>query len=306
MMRRVTPLHSSLIARLPQVIDFLAEEDAIIGTVVEAKVGRSSETRLVGATVLGFVSEKTASDYNSAPYPALSSNLLSQVTPKSPGPFLSRKEQAEGNTGDGLEQVIIEFAVDPMDIRHPDFGGIMHELYSSHFQFERGYNVKSVCVEASAALEPLITGTGLSLVKYFDIDGTNEDIEIPSGIGTKRGYYRITRNDMPKLAPSCAAAIIMTYMKPTFRFTPTEQRLLKRSIEGKTDEQIAEALEISRDAVKQTWRTIYDHVLSVMPDIIEDDAEDVLAGRGSEKRRRIIAHVRNNLQELKPHYARRG
>ncbi len=305
-MQRVTPLHNELIPRLHSIIDFLADEDALIGTVVEARSGRSSPPRIVGVTLLGFVSDKSAVDYHTSPFPALSSYLLSQVLPGSMGPFLGRREQADGNTGDGMEQVIIEFAIDPMDMRHPDFGGIMHELYSAHFQFERGYNVKAVFVEASSGLEPLIMGTGLAPVRYFDMTGSNEDIHIPAGIGNKRGYYRISRADMHKLPPSSAAAILMTYMKPAFRFTPTEQRLLKKSLEGKTDEQIAESLSVSRDAVKQTWRTIYDHVMSVMPDILEDDDEVLPVGRGTEKRRRIIAHVRNNLQELKPHYARRG
>jgi hypothetical protein len=168
MMQRVTPLHNDLVARLPAVIDQLAEEEAIIGTVVEARNGRGP-AKIVGVTVLGFVSDDTANDYINSPFPALSSVLLSNVATGSTKPFLGRKEQAEGNLGAGMEKVIIEFAVDPMDLRHPDFGGVMHELYSANFQFERGFNTKAVMVEAAAELEPLITGTGLRPVKYFDM-----------------------------------------------------------------------------------------------------------------------------------------
>jgi hypothetical protein len=305
MMQKVSPLHADLVDRLPEVIDHLAVEEAIIGTVVECIGSRGSPAKVVGSTILAFVSDGTADRYHSSPFPALSSFFLQQVGKGNTGPFLNRREQAEGNTGDGMQQVIIEFAVDPMDIRHPDFGGIMNELYSAHFQFERGYNVKAVFVEASADLEPLVVGTGMRPVKAFDLEGSNENIILPPGIGKRRCYYRVGREDMPFLAPSCAAAIIMTYMRPTFRFTPTEQRLLKRAVEGKTDEQIAEDIGISRDAVKQSWRAIYDHVTTVMPEILENDAE-MVSGRGAEKRRHIIAYVRNNLQELKPHYMRRG
>lgn len=305
MMQKVTPLHTELLDRLPRVLDQLAEEEAVIGTVVESIFGNGREPKIVGSTVLAFVSDKIADNYDSTPFPALSSSLLQMVGKTDTGPFLNRREQADGNTGTGMQQVILEFAVDPMDIRHADFGGIMNELYSAHFQFERGYNVKSVFVEANAALETLITGTGMRPKKKFDLAGSNENITIPASIGTQRGYYKVGREEMPDLPPSCAAAIIMTYMPPTFRFSPTEQRLLKRSVEGKTDEQIAESLGISRDAVKQTWRAIYDHVTDIMPEILQDEA-DVSSGRGAEKRRHIVAHVRNNLQELKPHYLRRG
>ncbi len=305
MMQRITPMHAELLERLPKVIDYLAEEEAVIGTIVETITGRGSKPKMVGSTVLAFVANTVAEDYHNSPFPALSSFLLRQVSQTDIGPFLNRRAQAEGNTGDGMQQVILEFAVDPMDMSHPEFGAVMNELYSAHFQFERGFNVRSVFVEANSALEPLITGTGLRPIKYLDLEGNNENIVIPPNVGTKRGYYKIRREEMKSLPPSCAAAILMTYMAPTFRFTPSEQRLLKRAIEGKTDEQIAEATGVSRDAVKQTWRNIYDHVLEVMPEIL-DDGEEQASGRGSEKRRHIIAHVRNNLQELKPHYQRRG
>jgi hypothetical protein len=304
MMQRVSPLHVELIDRLPAIIDQLAEEDAIIGTVVEAISGRSKPV-MVGSTILAFVSDKVADDYHEAPFPALSSNLLLQVQGSNTGPFLNLREQAAGNVANGMQQVILEFAVEPMDIQHPGFGGIMNELYSAHFQFERGFNVKSVFVEASAALEPLIVGTGMRPIKTLELEGRNENIRLPAGTSTKRRYYKVERTELKTLAPSCAAAIIMTYMPPTFRFTPTEQRLLKRSLDGRTDEQIAEDLKVSRDAVKQTWRAIYDHVMTVMPEILLSDSAESI-GRGAEKRRHIIAHVRNNLQELKPHYLRRG
>jgi hypothetical protein len=305
MMRKVTPLHVDLLDRLPSILDQLAEAEAIIGTVVECKSARTESTKVVGTTVLAFVSDDTADRYHSTPFPALSSTLLQAVGKDNTGPFLNRREQAEGNVGTGMQQVILEFAIDPMDIRHPDFGGIMNELYSAHFQFERGYNVKSVFVEANADLDSLVVGTGMRPVKTFDLTGNNENLSIPSGIGPRRCYYKVGREDMASLAPSCAAAIIMTYMPPTFKFTPTEQRLLKRAAEGRTDEQIAEELSVSRDAVKQTWRAIYDHVTTYMPEILAEETE-AASGRGVEKRRHIIAHVRNNLQELKPHYLRRG
>ncbi len=305
MMERLTPLHNDICARLPSIIDHLAEEEAIIGTIVETVATRRAPAHMVGSTMLAFVSDQFASDYCNAPYPALTSHLLRLVGAKDTGVFLNRKQQAEGNTGQGMEQVILEFAVEPMDLASPAFSVVMNELYSAHFQFERGYNVKSVFVEANSAFEPLILGTGMRPQKYFDIAGTNEDLRIPTEAGTKRGFYKVSRSEMASLAPSCAAAIIMTYMAPTFKFTPSEQRLLKRALEGATDDAIATAFDVSRDAVKQTWRGIYDHVLDVMPDMFDDGSEQA-SGRGNEKRRRIVAHVRSNLQELKPHHLRRG
>jgi hypothetical protein len=304
MMERLSPLHNDLLPRLSGVLDHLAEEEAIIGTVVETVQSRQQPAQLVGVTLLAFVSDEWATNFETTPYPALTSHLLRQVGDNGTGVFLNRKQQAEGNVGQGMEQVILEFNVEPMDLTSPAFSVVMNELYSAHFQFERGFNVKSVFVEASADFEPLILGTGMRHKKYLELAGTNEDIHVPMQAGSKRGFYKVKRGDGP-LPPSCAASIIMTYMAPTFKFSPNEQRLLKRALDGATDESIADALGVSRDAVKQTWRTIYDHVLNVMPELF-DNGSDESNGRGSEKRRRIIAHVRGNLQELKPHYQRRG
>ncbi len=304
MMQRVTPLHAELIDRLPGILDQLAEDEAIIGTVVET-ISAKRQPEIVGATILSFISDKVAETYEQTPFPALTSNLLMQVEKGSTRPFLNLREQSIGNTQDGMHQVILEFAVEPMDFRHPDFAAIMNELYSAHFMFERGYNVKSVCVEAGKNLEALVIGTGMKPVKDLNLEGGNENIIIPAGVGTKRCFYKVDRSQLNALPPSCAAAIIMTYMRPTFKFTPTEQRLLRKSLLGLTDEQIAADLKISRDAIKQSWRTIYDHVMDVMPELLEIDG-DTSSGRGAEKKRHIIAHVRNNLQELKPHCLRRG
>jgi DNA-binding CsgD family transcriptional regulator len=119
--------------------------------------------------------------------------------------------------------------------------------------------------------------------------------------------YFFQRDMVADTPPSTPVSAVFTYLPPLFRFTAAEQRMLLRAIEGLTDEEIAGSLSVSRDAVKQTWRSIYDHVTQVMPDLV--DRVQMVAGegaRGQEKRRRIVAYVRDNAQELRPHYLRRG
>jgi DNA-binding CsgD family transcriptional regulator len=119
--------------------------------------------------------------------------------------------------------------------------------------------------------------------------------------------YVFQRDMVADTPPSTPVSAVFTYLPPRFRFTAGEQRMLLRAIEGLTDEEIAGTLSISRDAVKQTWRSIYDHVAQVMPDLV--DRGQMVAGegaRGQEKRRRIVAYVRDNAQELRPHHPRRG
>ncbi len=307
MMQRISPLHGDVLENLEERIELAIDEECVVGVVVERVGLRDAKPLIVGVTMLGFVKDAFVEQHFASPTPCLSSSLMRGVTKSSIGHFMSRREQAEANLGEGMHQAIVEFSIEPMDMQHADFGPIMNELFSAYFKFERGYNIKGVFVEADQSLDQLVVGTGLRPVTYFDLSGTNEDIVIPAGVGTKRCLYRVSREDKPKLSPGSAAFILLTYIKPTFKFTPTEQRLLAQAIDGKTDDEIARSIEVSRDAIKQSWRTIYDHVLDVMPDLLWNaDDEDSGSRRGTEKRRRIVSHVSNNLQELRPHYMRRG
>ena len=306
LMEKITPLHAHVIPTLRQRLERLILEEAAIGVIVESVHRASKATTVVGTTLLGFIRDSFADVHFRSPQPALTSNLLASIGPKSLGYFLTREEQAKANLGNGMHQAIIEFAVEPMDMQDPDFAVVMNELYSAYFKFERGYNIKSVFVEADARLEKLILGSGLLHVCYMDLPRDNASIVVPDSIGTKRGFYRSSRSDIVNLPPSSAAPILMTYIKPTFRFTFKEQRLLSIASDGLTDSEIAEELKISHDAVKQAWRGIYDHVLDVMPEIVSDGGLEPATGRGLEKRRRIVAYINNNPQELRPHYLRRG
>jgi DNA-binding CsgD family transcriptional regulator len=307
MMQRISPLHVDVLENLEERIELAIGEECVVGVVVERIGNHVVEPLIVGVTMLGFVKDGFVEQHFAAPTPCLSSSLMRSVDKSSIGHFMSRKEQAEANLGDGMHQAIVEFSIEPLDMHHPDFAPIMNELFSAYFKFERGYNIKGVFVEADQSLDQLVVGTGLRPVCYFDLSGTNEDIVIPPGIGSKRCLYRVLRQDKPGLSPGSAAFILLTYIKPTFKFTPTEQRLLAQAIDGKTDDEIARNTEVSRDAIKQNWRTIYDHVLDVMPDLLWNaDDEENTSRRGTEKRRRIVSHVSNNLQELRPHYMRRG
>jgi hypothetical protein len=307
LMRQITPLHRDVHETVEERLEALLEEGAAIGAIVEQLDRKSGKAKIVGTTLLGFVQDKFVDDHFASPQPLLTSMLLRSVVHGGIGYFLARKDQAKANGADGMEQVILEFAVDPMDIQHPEFAPVMNELYSAYFKFERGYNIKGVFVEASPSFEPLVLGSGLFHHSYHELSGTNQDIVIPAGTASKRGLYRVMRSDKPRLPPSSAAFVIMTYIAPTFQFTPSEQRLLTLAIDGMTDQEIAAALGVSRDAIKQTWRSIYDHATTIMPELFEDPlVAEPVSGRGTEKRRYVVSHVRDNLQELRPHSLRRG
>jgi hypothetical protein len=95
---------------------------------------------------------------------------------------------------------------------------------------------------------------------------------------------------------------LFDYHPPMLGFSRREQRLLSCAIQGATDEHLAENLGTSLPAVKKTWASIYrrveDHLPGLMPESVESGTP---AGvRGKEKRRRLLAYVREHLEEWRP------
>lgn len=90
---------------------------------------------------------------------------------------------------------------------------------------------------------------------------------------------------------------------PRFHFTRSEQRVLNRALLDSSDNEIANELGISLSAVRQAWRGIFQRIARVDPVLLDagDPEETDLTVRGKEKRRRILAYLRQHLQELRPY-----
>lgn len=85
-------------------------------------------------------------------------------------------------------------------------------------------------------------------------------------------------------------------------FNRSEQRLLSCALPGATDEQLTEMLEVSLPAIKKMWISIYHRVENCLPELISDPlpGDTPASGRGKEKRRRLLAYLREHPEELRP------
>jgi DNA-directed RNA polymerase specialized sigma24 family protein len=91
---------------------------------------------------------------------------------------------------------------------------------------------------------------------------------------------------------------MFTYFPPRFHFTEPQRRILVLAREGYTDAEIGAEISVSPDAVKKRWGAIYDRVEEVFPHLLP---ESPLGGRGAEKRRALLAHLRERPEELRPY-----
>ncbi|MBK1867401.1 hypothetical protein [Taklimakanibacter albus] len=306
LMRKVTQLDERLDRSLAQVIDDLLDEERLIGGLIEDH-DVTGESAVVAATLSAFVASEFQRTYLAKPWPCLTNWLLRRCLDGGSDVFLDRAQQAQGNLSRGLDLVMLDYIQTPMDFTSPEGRRIMTVFFPFYLSIHRGYNLNSMIVEAGAMYEQMALSAGFRLYRELDLDAEPPSEPIPHGASSKRAVYYFQREMAADTPPSTPVSAVFTYLEPRFRFTAGEQRMLLRAIDGLTDEEIAGTLAVSRDAVKQTWRSIYDHVIQVMPDLVDrGQAAGGEGARGQEKRRRIVAYVRDNAQELRPHYLRRG
>ncbi len=83
--------------------------------------------------------------------------------------------------------------------------------------------------------------------------------------------------------------------KPCFHFSSGEQRLLEHALLEYGDGDATKILHLSADAVKKRWRSIYQKVDMIAPELLCG------AESGSARRRTLLHYLRHHLEELRPY-----
>jgi len=215
-------------------------------------------------------------------------------------PILSDNDVREANSKEGLNLLVWEACPIPEFAKRPD---AYHLMMTAFIDLYRGFLCKEAITSQAESAERLqwsIDGGGLlwdaaqgryvrslgkDLAEVFrepHIVGTTPEVEsgrLGSGVGPLFDYHR-----------------------PELGFSRGEQRLLLAALPGRTDEELCRELGTSVPTVKSMWRTIFNRTASRLPELFPDhlqmDARN--AERGKEKRRHLLAYLREHPEELRP------
>lgn len=99
--------------------------------------------------------------------------------------------------------------------------------------------------------------------------------------------------------PGSVANPLFSTAKPVLRLRESDQELLLAALEGATDSELARQLGLTLSAIKARWRSIFEKAAKVMSELLEEDVREEI--RGSQKRHRVLAYVRNHMEELRPY-----
>ena len=241
-----------------------------------------------------FLDEAFVADYLRTPSPHLAALVYEQIL-AGRSPVLATKDLPAANSSGNVNSLILHFK-----LRHPtpsdDRGRAVLAVFHSVFRlFFVGYRMKRILQEAYGAEQLPFFAAGGFLLK--------SDYGAAAPSGEARPYLMgLYRDDPETRYLGSQLSYVFQYSAPHFHFSAGEQRVLLRALMDESDESISEALAISPDAVKKTWRRIHDRVADVVASAPElgDDVADVAATRGKERRRHLLGYVRYHLEELRP------
>jgi hypothetical protein len=98
------------------------------------------------------------------------------------------------------------------------------------------------------------------------------------------------------------AGSLLLCAPPKAGFTRGEQRVLWLALDGRTDQELHDELGVSLTAIKKRWRGIYDRAAESLPPLFGDLPSHgrPVTERGKERRRRLLAYLRDHPEELRP------
>jgi hypothetical protein len=219
-------------------------------------------------------------------------------------PLLSEKQLRDANSSGGLNLIVWEGCA------HRDFESDP-ELYrfamDAFIHEHRGYLWKEVIspsTESADRLHWTLKTGGLLWDAAADryVDSLNDDAEEivrrPHVVGVRRKELM----ERPDLSAASWVGCLFDYCQPLFGFNRSEQHVLAAALTGATDQQLSSTLGTSVPAIKKTWTSIYHRVADHLPELVRDVLRSDAGGapRGREKRRALLAHLREHPEELRP------
>lgn len=161
--------------------------------------------------------------------------------------------------------------------------------------FHDGYQLRAIYFETSAADEPIALSSGFNVRHFVDADRLR-DLAPP----LRPMLFALTRDEARQCLPGSPARNSFEHQPPRFRFNATQRRLLWHALFDDSDDGLQPLLNVSNHGLKKLWRGVYDRIGDVEPEFFGDTANDEDGKRGPEKRRLVLAYMRQRPEELRP------
>jgi hypothetical protein len=262
----------------------LRKEASFHATVIESEAAIAGR-RIVGCGMGVFVKRAFADQELAEPRPGLNARIIASVNDGT-SVALSRTEIAAGNAGKGVDFVTMYGTWREGVLSLDQLSEVQALLGSSFVEHYAGYRFHRVLKEA----------IGPSAIRLARATGT---YRVVAEFSEAQSALVVLTRDGALAAPYSVAARLYRYQPPKLHLRPAEQELLAAAISAKTDAELSQELGLSIEATKKRWLSIFARVDQYLPEILNQTGAEG-AGRGLQKRHRVLAYIRTHPEELRP------
>jgi hypothetical protein len=263
------------------------------------EISRARST-IWGVSIAAFVRQSFVREIKTPPFFWIGPELARRVNSAS-SPVLSSKEIREANSTNGLNLVVFQGNILPAKPRWLEtyYAGV-----KAFFEEYRGYQIKEI-IGSQADTPEFLSSMLHSGAMLFqpELEGriNQESTDLEQVVKTP--HVVTLSPETARLLGGSWFSSVFDYHPPIMKLSPSQQRLLLFALRGDTDQILAEKLHISVPAVKKAWATIYEKTERYVPELAKAPDDNQIhegSGRGAERKRHVIAYVRENIQELRP------
>lgn len=210
---------------------------------------------------------------------------------------MSDREIGEANARGELTMLILHFSLSDQDIAHPAVPKVIAMANDMYRTFHDGYLLRAIYYETVAINDPVAAATGFERMPYRD-----ESAVAALPLQQRPALWGLTRERAVQMVPGPPARNTFEHQPPLFGFSASQRRLLWLALFDDSDEALMEPLDVSIHGLKKLWRGIYERIQDRMPEFFGADTGTDEGRRGPEKRRQVLAYVRQRPEELRPWY----
>lgn len=243
--------------------------------------------QILAAAITGFLRPSLADRWLLTPPAALVDSVF-EAESRHERALLRQDEVAARNaSGDGLDLVFLAYAAPLGDASEPAISKLIALSHDMFRFFHAGYHCRRAFHPAT------------------NIRGASPSLE-SLGFRRVRVGSDVLVNDLQALdgAPFHPFIVLRRTSPPLLGLSAAEQNMLLHALLGVRDAEMAEDFAVSEETIRKRWQHVFDRVSkSSLGALIWPEAEKEVAGagRGPEKRRRLLRYVETHLEELRPH-----
>ena len=255
--------------------------------------------RVRGVAISVFVTDEFFQEAKTPPYFWLGPELTQRIA-QGRSPLLTEKQVAEANSREGLNLVIWQSGVHPDDVKRSEAWQVG---VGAFLECHRGFRLNECILQAETPEHFVgILNVGNILYGNSNADDPGSRRLDPQQAAIEPHLAGLPREVALKQVGSWGG-MVFRYQPPILGFSRSEQRLLSAALDGGTDEEVSDVLGVSLFGVKKMWREIYVRVTDQLPELIpgQSSGEQSSQVRGREKRRHLVAYLREHPEELRPY-----